>query len=274
VRLANCSLLISTYNWPQALNLALKSALFQTRLPSEILLADDGSKEETRQLIDRFKQISPVPIHHFWQEDIGFRKSQILNKALAKCSSEYVIQIDGDCIMHPYFVQDHMASAQKGVYLFGPRVDILPDHVADVLANQQTEFNVYSKKIKNKTRNLHIPFISNFYRPKKGFSDRFRGCNASFWYQDLLAINGYNEDYEGWGREDSDLVIRMGNGGVKAKRLKYAGIVYHIDHPINSRDRFDLNDKLHNDVITKGTVRIANGMDKYLDGPGQPSPGA
>src|SRR6187402_301013 len=126
------ALLIATYNWPQALHLVLKSAMAQSVLPDEILIADDGSKEETKELIAQFQKDSPIPIRHFWQEDKGFRKSKILNKSVADSTSQYIIQVDGDCIMHPKFVEDHKNAAEKGVYLYGSRVNILPEAVAVV----------------------------------------------------------------------------------------------------------------------------------------------
>ena len=122
----------------------------------------------------------------------------------------------------------------------------------------------FSKEIKNKSRALHIPFMASLYKVHESYSDKFRGCNVSFWRKDFIEINGYNEDYEGWGREDSDLVIRMGNKGVKSKRLRYAGIVFHIHHKINSKHNFELNDKMQNETIEKKIVRIKNGVDQYL----------
>ncbi len=205
-----------------------------------------------------------MPIHHIWQEDLGFRKSKILNKAIAKTTSDYIIQVDGDCIMHKNFVEDHLNAAEKGIYLYGSRVNILPDFVADIFAKKQINFNFFSEQIKNKTRSLHIPFLSKFYKIHDGISKKFRGCNVSYWRDDFIAINGYNEDFEGWGREDSDLVIRMGNNGVKAKRIRYAGIVFHIHHEINSKQNFELNDKIQNETILKKTIRVVKGIDQYL----------
>ena len=258
------ALLLSTYNWPAAFRLVLSSALEQTVAVDEILIADDGSGPETHSLIEEFQKKSPIPIRHFWQEDQGFRKSKILNKAVAATAVDYIIQVDGDCIMHPKFVEDHLSASQKGVYLYGSRANILPDFVDLVLQKQITHFSVFSKEIKNKTRTLHFRFLANLYKPHHGISDKFRGCNVSFWRSDFIEVNGYNEDYEGWGREDSDLVIRMGNKGVKAKRLRYAGIVYHIHHKINSKHNFELNDKMQNETIANKVTFIENGVNKYL----------
>src|SRR5690554_2052679 len=102
------SLLISIYNWPEALELVLMSVENQSVGPRELLIADDGSSEKTKQLIDAFAKKSQIPIKHFWHEDKGFRKSKILNKAVAGSTSDYIIQTDGDCIMHKDFVKDHL----------------------------------------------------------------------------------------------------------------------------------------------------------------------
>ncbi|MEG0917822.1 MAG: glycosyltransferase [Myroides sp.] len=118
------ALLISTYNWPQALELIFKSIFEQVEMPDEVLIADDGSTEETKKLIDNFIQKSTFKVIHVWQEDKGFRKAIILNKAVAKSSCDYIIQIDGDCIMHPKFIADHKENAKKNVYLYGTRATI------------------------------------------------------------------------------------------------------------------------------------------------------
>jgi len=258
------ALLISTYNWPDALRLVLMSALNQSVQVDEILIADDGSLPETKALIEEFKKKSIVPITHFWQEDKGFRKSKILNKAIANSSVKYIIQVDGDCVLHPKFVEDHLNAVQNGVYLYGSRVNILPKFVQEIIQNNTIIFTFFSKEIKNKTRALPLNFVSKWYQPHDGISEKFRGCNVSFWKSDFMDVNGYNEDYEGWGREDSDLVIRMGNTGVKAKRLRYAGIVFHIYHKINSKDNFELNDARQNETIKNKITFIKNGVNQYL----------
>jgi glycosyltransferase involved in cell wall biosynthesis len=258
------AILIATYNWPEALNLVLQSVFKQTKLPNEILIADDGSKVETKILIEKFQLQTDIPIHHFWQEDKGFRKAKILNKAISASQSEYIIQVDGDCILHPKLVDDHCRSARKGIYLYGSRVNILPEAVDAVLKNEILEFNVFSTEIKNKTRTFHLPIIAQFYKPHPSISKKFRGCNVSFWSADIIAVNGYNEDFEGWGREDSDVVIRMGNNGVQAKRLRYAGIVFHLYHKINGKDHFEINNQMQRNTIANKTIRIANGVDQYL----------
>ena len=115
------SLIISTYNWPRALYLCLDSVMQQTVMPTEILIADDGSGISTRDVVKHFENISPVPVHHIWHEDRGFRLAAIRNKAIAASSGEYVIQIDGDLILHRHFIQDHIIFARKGCFVTGSR---------------------------------------------------------------------------------------------------------------------------------------------------------
>ncbi|WPR71512.1 glycosyltransferase family 2 protein [Flavobacterium sp. NG2] len=258
------ALLVSTYNWPESLELVLKSILAQTVLPDEILIADDGSNEKTKLLIEEFVKYSLIPIKHIWQKDKGFRKAKILNKAIAATLVDYIIQIDGDCIIHSEFVADHIRFSEKGVYLYGSRVNILPQFVATVIASKKISFNFFSKEIKNKTRSLYIPSLSRLYKSYFGISEKFRGCNVSFWRDDLIAVNGYNEDFEGWGREDSDLAIRLGNNRVKAKRIRYAGIIYHIYHKVNLNENLELNERMEKETVLNKTIRVVNGIDKYI----------
>lgn len=258
------TLLISTYNWPEALHLVLKSVLSQSVMPDEVIIADDGSQEQTRNLIDAFRKELPVDLKHIWHEDKGFRKSKILNRAVAAATSEYIIQVDGDCFLHSRFVEDHIENASRDRYLFGTRVRIRETVVPDVLSSRELKMHFFKKGLKKRPRNIRIPVVSALFKPQAHISPKFRGCNTSFWREDFIAINGYNEDLEGWGREDSELMIRMHNLGLKAKRLKFNGIVYHLDHHENSRDQFDKNDEIQEKTIQERLVSCENGIDKYL----------
>ncbi|MBK5214030.1 MAG: glycosyltransferase family 2 protein [Flavobacteriaceae bacterium] len=258
------SLLISTYNWPEALELVLLSADSQTEQPDEILIADDGSSEETKRLIEDFQRKLKVPIHHFWHEDKGFRKAIILNKAIAAAKGEYIIQVDGDCIMHKDFVRDHKALAQPNVYLFGSRVNIQEEFLPKLFASQKIKFNFFDEGIKKRTRNLRFPVLSNLYKTTDAVSEKMRGCNVSFWRKDVIAVNGYNEEFEGWGREDSELIIRMMHNGVLGRRLRYRGIVYHIWHKVKDQSRFEINDTLQEKALAEGSKWCEKGIDKYL----------
>ncbi len=258
------ALLIATYNWVSALELILESVLKQTVLPDEILIADDGSTEETKQLIAHYKAKFTIPVHHIWHEDKGFRKAIILNKTIAKSISDYIIQIDGDCILHTNFVADHISFAEKRLYIYGTRVRIKKEYVPQFLNNKKIYFNFFSKGIKKRPRSLRIPFLSNWFSPQEDISPKFRGCNTSFWKSDFIKVNGYNENLEGWGREDSELMIRFHHLGIRARRLKFKGIIYHLDHSESSKTNFQKNDTIQQETLIKKRIWIEKGVNQYL----------
>ena len=260
----SCSLVTPTYNWPEALELLLLSALNQSHLPDEIIVADDGSKEDTKELIDRIKTLSPIPIIHVWHEDNKNQKPKIMNKAIAASNYDYIIEIDGDIIMHKDFVKDHLSSAKSNTYLYGSRVNITKDHLKTLFDKKQIAFNFFSKGIKKRTRTLRIPFLGDLYRVKEKRSKKLRGCNISFWKDDFLKINGFNEELVGWGIDDSEMAQRLHNIGVKAKRLRYKGIVYHIYHKEQSKDHISLNQKIEDDTTKNRITFIKKGIDQYL----------
>ncbi|PXV58449.1 hypothetical protein CLV62_14718 [Dysgonomonas alginatilytica] len=258
------ALLISTYNWKEALSLIFKSIEEQTQLPDEILIADDGSREDTKIIIDKFRQIVPTPIIHVWHEDIGFRRSMILNKTIAQANADYIIQIDGDCIMHKDFIKDHISNASPNTYLYGSRVNIKSQYIEKVIKTEHIKFNFASKEIKNKTRALHISALSKLYKPHTEVSSKIRGCNLSFWKNDFITINGYSEDFEGWGMEDSEMIQRMHNNGILAKRLRYSGIVFHMYHKSASKDNASHNNTLLLMTRKSKVVTCEKGINQYL----------
>lgn len=258
------SLVISTYNWPEALNLVLKSVMNQSVNPDEVIIADDGSTEDTKELIEQYKVNFPVPLLHVWHEDIGFTKSTILNKAIAVAQGEYIIQTDGDCILHYNFIEDHLKFAHKRTYLFGSRVNIRQDHLDVLFRTEQIKFTAFSKGIKKRTRALHIPLLSKFYGYTNSMSKKMRGCNWSYFKSDFIAVNGYNEDIKGWGREDSELALRFHNFGLNARRLRYRGIVFHIYHKELSKSRLKLNNDIEQSTIKNKAIWCKNGIHKHL----------
>lgn len=258
------SLIISSYNWPEALSLVLKSVSLQRIRPNEVLIADDGSTQETRELIEKFDNSSNFNIKHIWHKDDGFRKAIILNKAIAEASGDYIIQVDGDCILHKNFIEDHLRFAENNTYLYGSRVNIQQSYLNKLFEKRQIAFPFYSRGITKRTRNLHMPFLSSFYKPSSCFSSKYRGCNTSYFKKDAIIVNGYNEDIKGWGREDSEFAIRLNNNGVKGKRIRYAGIVYHIFHHEKSKNYLDKNNSIQEATVTNKTTWCNAGIDKYL----------
>lgn len=154
------SLLVSTYNWPRALYLCLDSVMQQTVLPDEILIADDGSGMATRDVVKHFERISPVPVRHIWHEDRGFRVATIRNKAIAASTCDYIIQIDGDQILHRQFIQDHRLFAREGYYIAGSRGMISRELTRQVLSGAITSLSALTKGVRCSNNVMRIPVMS------------------------------------------------------------------------------------------------------------------
>ncbi|MCQ2224699.1 MAG: glycosyltransferase family 2 protein [Paludibacteraceae bacterium] len=259
------SLIIATYNWPEALELSLMSALNQSLLPDEIIVADDGSTEETKSMVDKYKALSKVPLLHVWHEDEGFRLAKIRNRAIAACSGDYVIQVDGDIIMHPDFVKDHVDFARKGSYVSGSRVNMNEELSKKLQREKTTKVNVFMKGTSNFLNGLHLPFLSRFqedYRKEDLYY--VRGCNMAFWRDDLVTVNGYNEELQGWGREDNEISCRLNNIGDVRRIAKFRAIEFHQYHPECSRNSLSKNDDLLHQTIEEKLTRCEKGLDQYL----------
>lgn len=260
----SCSLIISTYNWPDALNLVLKSISTQIMMPTEVIIADDGSRPDTKELIDRWKPNLPVPLIHVWQEDNGFQLAKIRNKAITKATGDYLISIDGDMVLSPYFVIDHLQFAKPNTFVQGGRVIVSQQKSAEAFEHQELKLNFLTSGISNRKNALRLiplaKLISYFETTKL---DRIRGCNQAFWRHDLLKVNGFNEAMVGWGREDSELAVRLFNSGVKRRNLKFAAPAYHLYHKENNRDRLNENDQLLKDAIQNSAHFCDKGISQY-----------
>ena len=260
------SLIVSTYNWPEALNLCLLSIIAQTVLPAEVIIADDGSGTETQRLIEKYQEKFPVPLIHVWQKDEGFQLSRIRNKAIARASGSYIIQIDGDLILEPHFIADHIGFSKPGTFISGTRVQMSDALSQNLMKQKSTDVSVFSKGITNFSNGLRFSLLRNFLaaRYKAKQITYVRGCNMAFWKTDLLKVNGYNESIVGWGREDSEIAVRLVNAGVKKRILKFGAVVFHIYHPELARQQLLANDTILNECIKNGTQTCVSGLSKYL----------
>lgn len=263
-----CSLLIATYNWPVALELCLQSVLQQKVLPGEVIIADDGSGEETTLLIKKFQENFPLPLKHIWQPDEGFQLARIRNKGMVAAEFEYIIQIDGDLILHPYFIQDHLELRKEGYFTTGSRVLLSPHTTKQLIENKCLDVAKYSSG----NRNFFNGLRSNWLRKrmaslyKTGGRNIFyvKGCNMAFWKKDLLRVNGYNESFYGWGREDSEMAIRLMNAGIKKQFIKMGGICYHLYHDEASRELEARNAQMMIDAINNKITWADKGLNQYL----------
>lgn len=263
-KIMTCSLIITTYNWSKALELVLLSALRQTILPDEIIIADDGSTKDTRSLVEEFMKTSNIPIIYSWQEDNGFRAAMSRNKAIAKAQSTYIVLIDGDIILHKDFIKEHKQNALKNYFLQGCRVLLNQQKSLNILKNKKIDFCFYDSGLENRKNAIQSKILSNLFSNKKDNLKGIKTCNMSFFKSDCININGFNEDFIGWGREDSEFIVRLLNSGIHRKNIKFNTIVYHIWHNENSRKSLQQNDDLLNHTIKKNLSWCKNGINTHL----------
>ncbi|TKG92329.1 glycosyltransferase [Puteibacter caeruleilacunae] len=245
------TLIISTYNRPDALKQTLNSILYQSKNPDEVIIADDGSNGDTHKLILEYKKRITCPIHHIWHPDKGYRLAAIRNKALKKASSDYIIFIDGDIILDVNFIEDHLSIAKPDYFVNGSRV-ILSEKVTRRITSGRTCSNIL-EGAKNKLNGYRIPWLHKLISGPTKSHKRIRGCNMAFWKKDLENIGGYDERYIGWGLSDSDLVIRLMKSGIKRKNMKFLGICYHLYHEFADRSNLFRNQQLFLKTL-KGNV--------------------
>jgi glycosyltransferase involved in cell wall biosynthesis len=238
------SVVISTYNSPAWLEKVLWGYSVQTHEDFEILIADDGSADATRQLIDRMAAETGLEIKHVWQEDKGFRKCRILNKAVLEVASEYVVFTDGDCIPRRDFLAVHAAEAEPGCYLSGG-YHKLPMSTSEAIGKDDIVsgrcFSLTWLKqhgLKSSFKNLKLtasPRLAKICNKLTPTACNFKGSNGSAWLADILAVNGFDERMP-WGGEDREFGVRLINRGIRPKHVRYNAIVIHLDHSRGYRD--------------------------------------
>lgn len=225
------SLIISTYNNPDMLRLCLMSVTRQTRMPYEVIVADDGSTDETRQLIEHFARIFTCPLKHAWQEDRGFRLAESRNNALRMCEGDYVVFIDGDIIMERHFIEDHERMAQEGFFVVGSRSKLSPSTSKQLIRRHRIGVHWYSRGVRSRLNALYMPWLAfytrNLYRK---VLDKGRGCNIAVFMNDLKKVNGFDADMVGYGLEDTDIIVRLVNLGLKRTWAKFRAIEFHLYH--------------------------------------------
>ncbi len=261
----NCSLIITTYNWPEALELVLTTAVKQSVQPNEIIIADDGSAKDTKLLVNTFSKKTSVPIVHSWQEDDGFRLSKSRNLAIAKAKYEYVIVIDGDMLLHRDFIKDHKKCAKRSVYVQGSRALLQLEFSKNIIRTKEIKWpSIFSNDVKNKLNTLRVPFLSAIFCKKNNQNtSRIRGCNFSLFKEDIVKINGFNEEFTTWGKEDSEFVQRLFNIGIYRNNLKFSALQYHLHH--KEGDANDENISILNNTIDNDLVWCKYGIDQYLE---------
>jgi glycosyltransferase involved in cell wall biosynthesis len=260
------SVVITTYNWPQALQRALEALARQRTLPHEVIVADDGSGDDTRALIETTARDYPVPLRHSWIEDRGFRVALARNRAIAASNGDYLLLLDGDMLAHPRFVDDHLRAARRGSFVQGMRVLTDEQGCARLLSGDVTSLGFFDPGLGRRRHTLRMPALAALsLRLSRGQSDRaIKTCNQGWWRDDLVALNGFDERFEGWGREDKDLAVRAFHAGLQRRSLRFAGLATHLYHRERHEEGGSPNDALLADTHATGRIRSPQGLDRHL----------
>lgn len=233
------SLIISTYNWPAALEASLITACRQNYQGEyEIIVADDGSKPDTAQTIERVSKATGKKILHAWHADKGFRLAMIRNRAVALASGDYLIFVDGDCLLPPQFIAKHAWLAQQGCFVAGSRVQLTPDLTTQLLQASPAIYKLSRRRLlnlwlKRQIRRIHPIIKWPFHSFRHSRPDRWQGavgCNIAVWRSDYYLINGFDNQFIGWGLEDSEFIVRLISNGITRKDGKLGSYVLHLYH--------------------------------------------
>lgn len=258
------SIIISTYNSPKWLEKVLIGYNHQSYQFFEIVIADDGSGQETLDLIASIKSKVFYPIVHVWHEDNGFQKSQILNKAIQKCSTPYIIMSDGDCIPRQDFVACHVKHREEGFFLSGGYF-MLPMSISKLISNEDIKTGrcfdlkwLKHQRLKRTFKNFKLTatgflsWVLNTFTPTNA---SWNGHNASGWKKDIVSVNGFDERMQ-YGGQDRELGERLFNYGIKSKQLRYSAICVHLDHPRGYKKKASIDRNLEIRRIVKSEKRV------------------
>ncbi len=257
------SLIISTYNKPDFLALVLLSLMRQKVFPDEVVIANDGSGPDTSALIAKYEKRADFPIMDVWQQDSGFRKCRILNQSIASCTGDFIVIIDGDMILHRSFIEDHIAFAQPGRYTQGRRISLRRRMSQRALLDQRTTFSFFTPGLNRRPQAIRSRWLARRVSKENKSLHNSRGCNQAFWKSDLIAVNGFNEDFEGWGMEDTELVQRLHQKNISRIYLRHAALAYHLWHEELPRDQVGRNARLL-EAGVEGNGWCDQGIDQYL----------
>jgi glycosyltransferase involved in cell wall biosynthesis len=268
------SVIVTTYNREDALEAVLSALSRQTDRAFEVVVADDGSRATTAALIERWKARLGVPLSHVWHADRGFRAAEIRNRALLAARGDYCVFLDGDCLARADFVATHRRLAERGWFVTGNRVLLSRELTATVLREgaQPHTWNL-AQWINRRAQGgvnrlaavLRLP-LGPLRKLRPGQWLGARSCNLAVWRSDLERVDGFDASFRGWGREDSDLLIRLLHSGVRRKDGRFATGVIHLWHEEEDRSQLDANDARLDAVLRSDRVRAQAGMSALAGG--------
>lgn len=259
------SLIITTYNWKEALDLVFRSIARQVEMPDEILIADDGSRPDTAELVARWAMQLPVPVRHVWQEDNGFRLARSRNRAIAAARGDYLIIIDGDMILDRHFIADHKRAARPGYFVQGVRLLTEPEMSQKMLSEGILDLGFFASGVKRRRHTIRNRLLSwLILQHVRTDQKAIRGSNQAYWKNDLLQVNGFDEQMVGWGREDNEIAARLYHCGIKRRNLKFAALTIHLYHRQRKPEGENPNDRYLRETIERRATRCRLGIDQHL----------
>jgi glycosyltransferase involved in cell wall biosynthesis len=262
------SVIVTTYNREDALEAVLRSLARQSDQDFEVVVADDGSKPATAALVTAWKAKIGHRLEHVWHEDRGFRAAEIRNRAILASRGNYCIFLDGDCIARPNFVATHRRLAEPGWFVTGNRILLSPELSRKVLREKLApERWSFAGWIAQRARGginrvsalLRLP-LGPLRRLRQKAWRGARSANLAVWRSDLARIDGFDADYSGWGKEDSDIIVRLLRAGVRRKDGVFATGVLHLWHPEADRGRLAENERKLSDIIASDEIRAQRGL--------------
>jgi glycosyltransferase involved in cell wall biosynthesis len=273
------SVIVSTYNREDALHAVLRALSHQSDRNFEIVVADDGSGPATARLVREWALRTALPIKHVWHDDHGFRLSDIRNRGIRESAGLYIVFLDGDCIARPNFVARHRRLSEPGWFVTGTRI-LLSPQLTDCILRQRLEPESWglarwlSPRVRGEL-NRFAPLLDlRLGAMRKLTAWRWRGArgsNMAFWRADLEKVDGFDASFSGWGREDSDLFIRLIRAGVRRKDGRFATGVLHLWHPEADRSRLAENDRQLDEVLNSTRTRARRGLSTATEPSPQPS---
>lgn len=258
------ALIVTTYNWPEALDLTLASVARQTLAPDEVLVADDGSGPATRAVVDRWRAAG-LPLEHVWQEDAGFRLARSRNRALAAASAEYIVLVDGDMILQPRFIDDHVRCARPGRFVQGARPQLSAATTAQLLQGSGPKsIGPFTPGLQRRAYALRSRLLSRLFSRTKATLGGVQGCNQSFWRSDALRVNGYDERFDAWGPEDREFVARLLHLGVQRHYVRHMALAFHLHHTSRAPAAPNPLDRLLEETLARRATWTEHGLDAHL----------
>ncbi len=264
------SIIVATYNSAEALDAVLGSLSRQGDRGFEVLVADDGSGPATAAVVECWKSRTNVVIGHVWHEHRGFRAGLIRNRAILASRGDYCIFLDGDCLARPDFVATHRRLAQPGWFVAGNRILLSPEFTMQILRERfEPESWGRATWVSVRARghiNRIAPMLKLPLGPLRKINAKrwegARGANLAVRKSDLIRVDGFDAQYDGWGLEDSDIIVRLIRSGVRRKDGRFATGVLHLWHPEADRSHLGANRARLEALLKSDRVRAVVGLSK------------